>query len=149
MSSRPDAITVEVRCINLPATCRGAPIYLGIQNGREVEGIVPAAAGKAVFNPEFRLGEVDASPNFLGPFAQGPRDERFFYLSWGTGKTGATFQMFRRLKVHLSHVTLKHIESAARRKKPLRVTIDMMDRCGMALCASARHDHPAVSWELQ
>lgn len=148
MASLPSSITVEVRCIRLPAACAGEAVYLGIQRDRDVVNIVPAAVGKTVFTPDFRLTDLRGVPNFLGPYAQGPRDERFFYLSWGRGSSAPTFQMFRRLKVHLSHLAWKHIKAAARRGEPLRVMIDMTDRCGQPLCASAWADDPAVSWTL-
>lgn len=110
--------------------------------------IVPAAVGKMVFTPDFRVTDFDGVPNFIGPYAQGPRDERFFYLSWGRGGSTPTFQMFRRLKVHLSHLTWKQIKAATRRGEPLRIAIDMTDRCGQPLCGSAWPDDPAVSWTL-
>ncbi|MEO6568713.1 MAG: DUF5990 family protein [Opitutaceae bacterium] len=144
----PTNIAVEVRCTRLPPVWEGEPIYLAIQNGREVVNITPAKLGRAIFKPEFRLAEANGAPNFLGPYAQGPRDERFFYLSWGKGGTAADFQMFRRLKVHLSHLQWKQIVSAAERGVPLRVTIDATDRCGGPLCASAWPDNPAVEWLL-
>ena len=127
----------------------GAAVYLGIQKGREVADITAAKAGQATFKPEFRLADADGAPNFLGPYAQGPRDERFFYLSWGRSDSASAFQMFRRLKVHLSHISWKHIKAATRCKLPLRVTIDATDRCGGPLCASARPDNPAVVWRLE
>jgi len=148
MSSLPTSIAVEVRCTRLPAVRDGVPVYLGIQQGRAVVEITPGKVGEAIFRPEFRLVDADGAPNFLGPYAQGPRDERFFYLSWGKGATTADFRMFRRLKVHLSHLQWKQIASAARRDEPLRVTIDATDKNGGPLCASAWPDNPAVDWRL-
>jgi len=148
MDTLPSSLILEVRCQNLPATFDGAPIYLGIQQGNDVIEIVPASAGKTVFHPEFRLADAEGAPNFLGPFAQGPREERFLYLSWGTGATNAAFGRFRRLKVHLSHLTWKQLAAAARRKKPLSVTLDLTDAKGGPLCASVRPGHPNVTWDL-
>ena len=124
-------------------------MFLGVQRGCEVVDITPAAVGEATFTPDFRLEDFDGVPNVLGSYAQGRRDERFFYLSWGKGESGATFEMFRRLKVHLSHLTWNHLRAHARRNAPLRVTIDMTDRCGGPLCGSAWPDNPAVSWRLR
>lgn len=149
MRSLPSALALEIRCQRLPAACAGAPVYLGIQHRHDVIGIVPASLGKAAFTAEFRLTDTNGSPNFLGPFAQGPRHERFFYLSWGTGATNETFGMFRRLKVHLSQLTWRQISAASRRKKPLRVTLDLTDACSQPLCGSAWPDHPAVTWDLK
>ena len=59
----------------------------------------------------------------------------------------ATFGMFRRLKVHLSHLTWADIKTATDRSQPLRVKISMKDRRGEPLCASVRPDNPALSWQ--
>jgi hypothetical protein len=149
MSALAESITVEVRCNRLPPMWDGATVYLGIQKGREVIDITAAKTGKAIFKPQFRLADADGAPNFLGPYAQGPRDERFFYLSWGRSDSASDFQMFRRLKVHLSHLGWKQIKAAARGEVPLRVTIDTTDRCGGPLCASVWPDNPAVLWRLE
>ena len=49
------------------------------------------------FNVEVKEGK-DGLPNFLGPFSQGPPEERFVYLDIGTyaGQTGTPWS--RRLK---------------------------------------------------
>lgn len=148
MGAKPLSICIEVRCERIPSACAGVPVYLGIQSGRDVVQIVPGKIGRVLFAPEFRLKDKGDQPNFLGPFAQGSRDERFIYLSWGHGKTGPHFKMFRRLKLHLSHLRWSHLETAASRNAPLRVTIDLTDECGNPRCASVRSDHPAVAWKL-
>ncbi|MCX6955717.1 MAG: DUF5990 family protein [Verrucomicrobia bacterium] len=148
MGPLPSSLTLEVRCQNLPATFDGVPVYLGIQEGNDVVGIVPGSVGKTVLRPEFRLADAAGSPNFLGRFAQGSREERFFYLCWGLGATSATFGRFRRLKVHLAHLTWPQIAAVALRKKPLRVTLDLTDAKGGPLCASVRPGHPNVAWDL-
>lgn len=149
MGTQPSSIVIEVRCKNLPATFEGTPILVGLQRGdKEVIEITPASAGQAVFRPEFRLADADGVPNFLGPFSQGPKQERFFYLSWGRSSIHASFHSFRRLKVHLSHLTWTQLTAATARKKPLRVTIDLTDAKGGPLCASVRADHPNLAWDL-
>lgn len=148
MPALPDTLRLAVICMDLPSHCDGRPNYLAVQQGREVAEITPAGQGKADFLLEFRLGQRGDAPNFLGPYAQGSAAERFFYLSWGTGQTPATFGMFRRLKVHLSHLTWDDIKAATQRDEPLRVKISMTDRRGGPLCASVRQGDPAVSWQL-
>ncbi len=142
----PAAIEIAVSCVDLPPHCGAGPIYLAVQRGKEVVDITPASAGQADFRLSFRLEDREGAPNFLGPYAQGSADERFFYLSWGTGDSPAMFGMFRRLKVHLSTLTWSEIKAAAKRQAPLQVRIKMTDRCGGPLCASAWPDHPAVAW---
>lgn len=137
-------LTIEVLCERLPSQCLPhEPIFLGIQKGREVVAVVPASQGRAVFHPKFRVTTVDSQPNFLGPYAQGKREERFFYLSWGTKLSDGQFEMFRRLKVHLSHLSLARIRKAAKPGGSIRVTLDMTDACGGALCGSAREGERA------
>lgn len=147
MASSPVSVQVGVTCVDLPLRFGDRAIYLAVQRGREVAEITPASKGKADFLLEFRLGQRGTKPNFLGPYAQGPATERFFYLAWGTGETPATFGMFRRLKVHLSHLAWADIKMAAQREEPLRVKLSMTDSRGGPLCASAWPDHAAVSWQ--
>ena len=138
-------LKLEVVCENLPAHCGARPILLGIQRGREVSAIVPAVAGRAVFYASFRVAGADGRMKLLGPFAQGTPDERFFYLSWGTKGSGGGFEMFRRLKVHLRHLTWRKIKTAVTQQRPVRVTLDMTDERGGARCGSAHED--AVVWQ--
>ena len=78
---------------------------------------VRRADGMHVF--EFELS-VDAGPdgraNFTGPFACGPRDQRFVYLSWpdldGCGYVN-------RVKVRLADLDWPQIEAAIARDVPL------------------------------
>lgn len=147
MSKLPETIAVEVRCTHLPANWEGHPVYLAVQKARAVEQCVPGSAGKATFHLSFRVAEADGTPNFLGPYAQGTRDERFFYLSWGISDSPASFGMFRRLKVHLSHLTGRDLLAAAKADRPLRVTLQMQDARGGPRCASVWPDDPGVTWQ--
>src|SRR4051812_37362234 len=93
MEPEPTSIEIAVACVDLPAEHEGMPIYLAAQQGREVVNITLAKQRKADFTLEFRLGHRGKAPNFLGPYAQGPADERFFYLAWGKGMTPVMFGM--------------------------------------------------------
>jgi uncharacterized protein DUF5990 len=143
-------ITIEVVCRNLPGTCfedapgRG-PVHLGIQKGDEVIEAVPADRKQVVFRPSFRIGkQPDGSPNFLGDFAKGTAQERFFYLSWGVVDKQGHFEMFRRAKIHLNHLTWDQIQSAISSNKPLKVVIDMTGQKGDPICGSIRRRPPAM-----
>jgi hypothetical protein len=52
----------------------------------------------------------DGPPNFLGPFVQGPSDQRFVYIDIGTcaGQTGTGWS--RRLKIPLGSITAEMID---------------------------------------
>ena len=74
MSAEEHEIAVEIICTNLPGSKwdeRG-PVYLGIQNGEEIEEARSADAERIKFSPKLRVQRhADGSANFLGPFAQG------------------------------------------------------------------------------
>jgi hypothetical protein len=108
-------LTIEVVCRNLPGICfedapgRG-PVHLGIQKGNEVIEAVPADRKQVTIRPTFRIArQPDGSPNFLGDFAKGTPQERFFYLSWGVMDKRGRFEMFRRTKIHLNHLTWEQV----------------------------------------
>ena len=150
-------LTIEVIGRRLPGIrfCDGAeggravrePVHVGIQRGEEVIEAVPADVEQVLFRPSFRVTrQPDGSPNFLGPFAKGTARERFFYLSWGVASPGGRFEMFRRLKVHLSHITWGQIEHALASGRAPRVLLELTDARGGPLCASIRSDR--ARWEL-
>jgi Family of unknown function (DUF5990) len=157
MNTKPqnNEITIEVVCRNLPGISfhdapGREPVHLGIQQGNEVIEAAPANRKQVVFRPAFRVvRQADGSPNFLGPFAKGTPQERFFYLSWGVVKQPGQFEMFRRAKIHLNHLTWEQVQSLISSGKPLKVVIDMTDRKGGPLCASVRRRPPGVEGAKQ
>ncbi len=149
LSKKADELTIEVVCIELPGIrfADYEPVYLGIQEGVEVIEAVPGDTKRAVFNPVFRIGkQVDGSPNFLGPFAQGPAQHRFFYLSWGVMREDLRFEMFRRAKIHLSHLRWEHIQKATSQGTPLEVTLKLTGTKGDPVCGSLRG--ASIEWKL-
>ena len=110
MATEEHEITVEIVCTRLPgAECDGrSDVHLGIQKDEEVIESAPASLKRIVFRPVLRVRRnADGSPNFLGPFAHGPKAERFMYLVWKTPTTG-----FGRVKLHLSHLKWTDVERA-------------------------------------
>jgi len=149
-------LRVRVVCTDLPGTCFRDPqdparpvkdpVFLGIQRGKEVIEQVPGGTKTVTFTPEFRIErKKDGTPNFLGPFAQGTADDRFFYLSWGVkGSTGG-FDMFRRLKIRLGHLSATRVARACRSGEPITVRLRLTDAKGGPLCATPRPPH--IEWE--
>lgn len=142
-------VKIRVTCVDLPgdefvdaragSTTTYSGVHLGIQRGDEVVDAVPAGSKRATFAPVFRVAPLpDGGTNFLGPFAKGTPGERFFYLSWLATGPGGTPAMFRRAKIHLSHLPWPRVEEAARRGRPLSVELSMTDARGGPLCASVR-----------
>jgi len=141
---RPDAITVKLICRDMPAD---DDLFLGIQEGKEVIRLTPASQKEVVFEARFRLGaRKDGSPNFLGPFAQGPAAQRFLYVNWGRRQLDGSFDYFSRAKIHLSHMTWKDIETAAKKKSPPTAELRMVDDRGNPICATIRPEN--ITWRL-
>ncbi len=113
------------------------PVYLGIQRGKEVVDRVPADRRRVVFYPGFKIGEQpDGSPNFLGPYAQGRPRDRFFYFSWGVVHRSGDFEMFRRLKIRLTHLDWTQINQALESGEPIVVKLKLTDSHGGPLCGT-------------
>lgn len=121
------------------------PVHVGIQRGKDVIDDVPAEGPRVTFDAEFEIGtQPDGSVNFLGPYAQGDRHDRFFYLSWGI-RSGAHFDMFRRLKIRLGHLSRTKVNAAIKSGKPLTVRVKLTDKKGGPLCATPPPTH--ISWD--
>ena len=139
----------RVVCTELPGIrfADYEPVYLGIQEGAEVIEAVPGDRKRVVFKPVFRIGkQANGSPNFLGPFAQGTPRQRFFYLSWGVMHEDQRFEMFRRAKIHLSHLRWDQIQKAISRGTALTVTLKLTGTKGDPVCASVKGDH--IEWSV-
>jgi len=149
MQKKADELTIEVVCTDLPGIrfAEYDPVYLGIQKAADVVEAVPGDTKRVVFRPVFRIGkQADGSPNFLGPFAQGTPQQRFFYLSWGVMHQDRRFEMFRRAKIHLSHLRWEQIQKAMSQGTPLRATLKLTGKKGDPLCASVKS--PNIEWKL-
>ena len=124
--------------------CEGS-VFVGVQRDDAAVDEVRADAREARFELEFRVGEKkDGSPNFLGPFAQGPADDRFFYVTWGYGERAGKTRMFRRLKIRVGHLAWPQIRRATRSGEPIEVTLRLTDKKGAPLCGSVPPAH--VAW---
>lgn len=140
-------ITIEIVCEALPGLQyegRG-PLHLGIQQDAKIVEAAPADRDRIVFRPVLRVRRhSDGSANFLGPFAHGPRAERFIYLNWLIVRGGVQGERIGRIKLHLNHIEYKDAEKAAARKKPIKVTLQLTSEKGKPVFASVRSDK--ASW---
>jgi hypothetical protein len=148
MASQELEVTIEIHCIRLPSSdWQGQCLHLGIQEGKVLGDAVSVDVERVGFRPVVRARRHDdGSVSFLGPFAQGPRAERFIYLVWASGARGAPAAMIGRIKLHLSHITWAQVEKAAARGKPLKVTLPLTNAKGGPVFASVRAD--ACRWEM-
>ena len=83
----------------------------------------------------------DGSPNFLGPFAQGPSGQRFIYIDIGTyaGQTDTCWS--RRLKIPLYGITWQMLDAAKR----LETRIPGTGKDGSPACATVK---PFAGWRV-
>ena len=79
-----------------------------------------------------RYGEVDM---------QGKPAERFIYLSWGDVDASGEFHMFRRAKLHVSHLDAAALDGAT-----VRGELALSDNAGGPRCASLRP--PDIAWTI-
>lgn len=86
-----------------------------VQRGRdELLEPVRVSADALVFDLAVRVGgsPPDGEPNFPGPYAQGPRGDRFVYVNTGTMAGQAESPWTRRAKVRLSGIGWDLVEQA-------------------------------------
>jgi len=138
----PRVIRLTIECIDLPPHDWGGhpEIWLGIQCGKDVVQELKLPSTAVAFQAELRVAEGPSqnSPNFLGPYAQGPAQDRFVYLCWGS-RHGGAWAGFRRAKLPLSGLTWESIQSDR-----LLAKVRCTDAKGGPICASLRGD--VVSW---
>ena len=128
-----------------------AGVDFGLQKGRgnDYETIqIQRFKGKDLnfdFTVRAKATGKDATPNFLGPFVQGPTGERFVYIDIGTyaGQTGTCWS--RRLKIPLRGITWKMIEEVADGKSLLETRVAGTGKDGSPSCATPK---PFAGWKL-
>ncbi len=102
-------VSLRIVVVNPPAGVRFA-----VQRGKD-ELLEPRSAkGEIIFEFPIRVRNdgAEGSPNFLGPFAQGPRDARFVYVNSGTMAGEPASPWTRRAKIPLGGITWAMIERA-------------------------------------
>ena len=149
MATEEVEIVIEIVCTELPGE-EGAGhsgLHLGIQCDDRMIESASAGSKRVVFQPVLRARRnIDGSANFLGPFAHGPRTERFIYLVWLVVQGRVPVNMVGRIKLHLNHIKWRSVEQAAGVKRPIRVTLALTNAKGKPVMASVRPD--VAKWEL-
>jgi len=115
-----------------------AGVTMQVQKGRD-ELVPPVSLSKdaAVFQFTASVDPDGGRPNFLGKFAQGPKDARFIYVNSGTyaGQTGTAWA--RRAKISLMSITAGQVEEVlAKPGRVLEAKIWGSSRDGGPMCAS-------------
>ena len=121
-------------------------VDFGLQKGRgsDYETIQTQRSNEKdlSFQCEVRVSRGEnGSPNFLGPFAQGPTGQRFIYIDIGTyaGQTETCWS--RRLKIPLSGITWQMIDGAKR----LETHVPGAGKDGSPACATVK---PFAGWQV-
>jgi hypothetical protein len=146
MAAEEVEIAIEIVCTELPGA--GYPsLHLGIQRDQSIIEMAAADSKRIVFKPTLRARpNADGSVNFLGPFAQGPKTERFIYLNWTTMNGNVLSGMVGRIKLHLNHIRWTAVQKATAVNKPIRVKLALTNAKGKPVMASVRPD--VAKWEL-
>jgi hypothetical protein len=130
----------------LRITLVGPPVNVkyGIQRGatnlEHPDLLAPARVTRdaIVFDLQVRVtGDRSGEPNFLGEFAQGPRDGRFVYVNSGVqaGETNSCWS--RRLRIPLTNISWKQLEAVlATPGAALEARVPGMARDGGPSCAT-------------
>jgi len=142
-------LTLEIICTDLPGLEYEGhlPLHLGIQEDDDIIETAPADRERIVFRPTLRVRKnADGSANFLGPFAHGPRQERFVYLNWVVIKDKKQAERIGRIKLHLNHIAYADAEKAATRDKTMKVRLQLTSEKAKPVFASIRRDR--ARWEL-
>lgn len=88
---------------------------------------------------------TNGGPSFLGPFTQGPPQERFIYIDIGTyaGQTDTPWS--RRLKIPLHGISWELVEQALASSQILETRVPGTGRDGGPSCATVK---PFKGWTL-
>jgi len=128
-----------------------AGVDFGLQKGRgrdyEVVQKQRSKTGDLRFEFDVRVKEgKDGQPILLGPFVQGPPEERFVYLDIGTyaGQTDTPWS--RRLKVPFRGVTWDVVKKATRAKHVLETRVPGTGKDGGPSCATVK---PFAGWTVK
>ena len=109
-----------------------------VQRGRD-ELLEPstASAAELVFDFPIAVDLTADKPNFLGKYAQGPKDARFIYVNSGT-YAGQHSAWSRRAKLPLMSVTKRQVEEVVANGGVLETQFQGIGRDGGPTCATVK-----------
>jgi hypothetical protein len=120
-------------------------VHVGLQVGREVPRLVSGDAAEAVFEaPVEVVTGADGGLDFRGKAVQGPRGDRFLYLSWGEVDGQGRFAMFRRAKLRFDTVPDEELRRALA-TGALEAHLPLRDGKGHPICAAVKP--PVLRWQ--
>ncbi len=127
-----------------------AGVDFGLQEGRgsnyKTVQTQRSKTGDLIFTFTVRAKQnTNGEPTFLGPFAQGPPQERFVYIDIGTYAGQTETQWSRRLKIPLRGVSWTLVEQATASSQVLETRVPGTGRDGGPSCATVK---PFRGWSL-
>ena len=117
-----------------------------VQKGRD-ELLEPSSLSDSALSFEFEISvDVDGEDlNFLGKFAQGPKDSRFVYVNSGTYAGQHITSWSRRAKLSLMSITKQQVQRAIDdRGSVIETTMPGVGRDGGPTCASVK----GLEWKV-
>lgn len=121
-------------------------VVMQVQKGRD-ELLPPSAVSSEEISFEFEV-TVDVNGevlNFLGKYAQGPKDARFVYVNSGQQAGQQDTYWDRRAKLSLMGITKEQIESVLSSPgSRIEVTMNGIGRDGGPTCASVK----GIEWKV-
>ena len=118
-------------------------VNMQVQRGRN-ELLPPAKNGSSlVFDFEIDVDTSSGTPNFLGKYAQGPKDARFVYVNSGTYAGQHPTPWGRRAKLSLMSITKEQIETALKGSR-IETTMPGVGKDGGPTCATVK----GIEWKV-
>lgn len=121
-------------------------VSMMVQRGRD-ELLPPSekSTEKLVFDFEVTADMTEARPNFLGKYAQGPKDARFVYVNSGTYADQHSM-WGRRAKISLMNIAGEQIQQVISKDGlVLRTEFQGVGRDGGPTCASVK----GIEWSVE
>lgn len=119
-------------------------VAMMVQRGKD-EFLAPSSksAEQLVFDLELTVDTTEARPNFLGKYAQGPKDARFIYVNSGTYADQHSI-WGRRAKISLMTITGDQIQTViSKTGMILQTEFEGVGRDGGPTCASVK----GIEWK--
>lgn len=118
-------------------------VAMVVQRGRD-DLLLPTKNGNSlVFDFEISVDISSGTPNFLGKYAQGPKDARFVYVNSGTYAGQADTCWSRRAKLSLMSITKEQVEEAMKGSR-IETTMPGVGKDGGPTCASVK----GIEWKV-
>jgi hypothetical protein len=121
-------------------------VSMMVQRGKD-ELLEPASAAADGLSFEFEITVdlTEQQPNFLGKYAQGPKNDRFVYVNSGSYADQPATHWGRRAKISLMGITLEQIEIAIANGAKLSTEFQGIGRDGGPTCASVK----GIIWHVE